>query len=57
MAARSRPGIVFKNGQSARLGQRGRDAVGIDGVVVQAFGLQEDLVAAAVGEADNLVLD
>ncbi len=28
------------------LGQRGRDAVGIDGVVVEAFRLEEDLMAA-----------
>jgi hypothetical protein len=26
-------------------------------VVVQALGLQEDLVAGAIGEADDLVLD
>ena len=38
-------------------GQGGRDAVGIDGIVVQPLGLQEDLVAGAVGEADDLVLD
>ena len=37
--------------------QRGRDAVGIDGVVVQALGLEEDLVPLAVGEPDDLVLD
>ena len=37
--------------------QRGRDAVGIDGIVVQPLGLEEDLVAGAVGEADDLVLD
>ena len=39
------------------LGQRGRDAVGIDGVVVEAFRLEEDLVAVALREAHHLVLD
>ena len=38
-------------------GQRGRDAVRIDGVVVEAFGLEKDLVAAALLEAHDLVLD
>ena len=37
--------------------QRGRNAVRIDGVVVQPFRLQEDLVAVAVAELDDLVLD
>jgi hypothetical protein len=37
--------------------QRGRDAIWIDRVVIEAFGLEEDLVGRAVGEADDLVLD
>ena len=37
--------------------QRGRDAVGIDRGVVEPFRLQEDLVAVAVAEPDDLVLD
>ena len=39
------------------LGQRGRDAVRIDGRIVQPLGLEEDLVAVAIGEAMDLVLD
>ena len=39
------------------LRQRGGDAVRIDGVVVEAFGLEENLMAAALLEADDLVLD
>ena len=39
------------------LGQRGRDAVRIDGVVVETLRLEEDLVAAALLEADDLVFD
>src|SRR4029077_5645553 len=38
-------------------GEGGRDAVRIDGVVVEAFGLQKDLVTAALLEAHHLVLD
>src|SRR5690606_4301956 len=38
-------------------GQRGRDAVRIDGVVVEAFRLEEDLMTVALAEADDLVLD
>ncbi len=37
--------------------QRGRDAVGIDRGVVEPFRLQEDLVAVAIAEPDDLVLD
>ena len=37
--------------------QRGRDAVRIDGVVVEAFGLEEDLVPLALLEAHHLVFD
>ena len=37
--------------------QAGGDAVGIDLRAVQAFGLQEDLVPFALGEARHLVLD
>ena len=55
--ARSRPGIVGQQRPLHVLGQRGRDAVGVDGGVVEAFGLQEDLVAVAVAEAHHLVLD
>jgi hypothetical protein len=39
------------------LRQRSRDAVRIDGGVVEPFGLQEDLVTVAVAEANDLVLD
>ena len=39
------------------LRQRGRDAVRIDRVVVEPFRLEEDLVAVALAEADDLVLD
>ena len=39
------------------LRQRSRDAVGIDGGVVEPFRLPEDLMAVAVAEADDLVLD
>ena len=39
------------------LRQRGRDAVGVDGVVVETFGLEKDLVAVALLEAHHLVLD
>ena len=38
-------------------GQAGGDAVGIELVGGQAFGLQEDLVAFLVGKAVDLVLD
>ena len=37
--------------------QRGRDAVGVDGRVVETFGLQKDLMPVAVAEPNNLVLD
>src|SRR5690606_14256338 len=37
--------------------ERGADTVGIDGVGGQSLGLEENLVAVAVGEAMNLVLD
>src|SRR5207249_11956721 len=37
--------------------QAGGNAVGVDLVRVEAFGLEEDLVARLSGEAVNLVLD
>src|SRR5206468_9672307 len=37
--------------------QRGRDPVGIDRGVVEPLRLQEYLVAVAIAEADDLVLD
>ncbi len=37
--------------------QRGGDAVRIDGGVVEAFRLEEDLMPVALAEADDLVLD
>ena len=37
--------------------QRSRNAVRIDGGVVDALGLEEDLMALAIGEAEDLVLD
>ena len=41
-----------------RLGrQRGRNAVGIDGRIVDALRLEEDLMALPIGEADHLVFD
>jgi hypothetical protein len=39
------------------LRQRGRDPVRIDRRIVQPLGLQEDLMAVALAEADDLVLD
>ncbi len=39
------------------LGQRGRDAVRIDRRVVEALGLEENLVPVALAEAHDLVLD
>src|SRR5215467_5589265 len=39
------------------LGKRGRNAVRIDSVVVEALWFEEDLVAAALLEAHDLVLD
>ena len=39
------------------LRKRSRNTVRIDGVVVQAFGLEENLMAFAVAELDDLVLD
>ena len=39
------------------LGQRGRDAVGIDRGVVETLRLKENLVPVALAEADDLVLD
>ena len=38
-------------------GKRSRNAVRIDGGVVDALGFEKDLVAVPVGEADHLVLD
>ena len=40
-----------------RGGQGGRDAIGVDAGILQAFGLEEDLVAGPVGEPGNLVFD
>src|SRR5262249_31261195 len=37
--------------------QRGGNAVGVDGVIVETFRLQKDLVARTVGKAHHLVLD
>ena len=39
------------------LGKRGGDAVRVDGRVVEAFRLEENLVAVALAEAHHLVLD
>ena len=39
------------------LGQRGGNAVGIDGGIIEAFGLEKNLVAGAVGETHHFVLD
>ena len=47
--------VISSAWTSAR--QRGRDAVRIDRVVVEAFRLEEDLVPLAIGEAHHLVLD
>ena len=49
--------MVREEGVLHVVGQRGGDAVRIDGVVVEAFGLEEDLVPLALGEAHHLVLD
>ena len=57
MTARSSPGIVASRASWTSRGQRGRDAVGIDRLVVEPLGLQEDLMPRLVGEADDLVLD
>ena len=50
-----------RNGRDQRaldvLRQRGRNAVRIDRVIVEPFRLQENLVAVALAEADDLVLD
>ena len=54
---------LLKSGQRVdhrrlRDGRQGsRDAVGVDGEVVQPFRFKENLVALAVGEANDLVLD
>jgi hypothetical protein len=39
------------------LGQRGRDAVGVDQMIVKSFWLQENLVPVAVPETMHLVFD
>ena len=49
--------MVARNAVCTSCGQGGRDAVGVDRVVVEALRFQEDLVAVAVGEAHHLVLD
>src|SRR3546814_5815915 len=38
-------------------GQRGRNAIGVDDMIVRALRLQKDLVPVAVAEADDLVFD
>src|SRR6476469_9456445 len=38
-------------------GQRGRNAVGVNQMRIEALGLEKDLMAIAVAEAANLVLD
>ena len=57
MRARSSPGMVFNKRGLDLARQRGRDAVGIDRVVVQPLGLEENLVPVAFGEPHHLVLD
>ena len=46
-----------QEGGLGRVGHRGRDAVRIDGRIIEAFRLEEDLVRGLVGEAHDLVLD
>ena len=61
--ARAQDGAALEPGNpadEARLHvfrQRGRDAVGIDRVVVEPLGFEKDLVARTLGEAHHLVLD
>ena len=54
-------GLKARNGAKEEVlglrGDRGGNTVGIDGGIVQALGLQEDLVAGPVGEPHHLVLD
>src|SRR4029453_11652154 len=56
-ARRLEPGDGREESVLNVFGERGRDAVRIDGVVVEAFGLEKDLMAAALLEAHDLVLD
>ena len=51
------PGNAPHHGRLNVLGQRGRDAVGIDGRIVQTLRFQEDLVRVPIGKAYDLVLD
>ena len=46
-----------EEGELHIFGERGRDAVRIDGVVVETFRLEEDLVPLALLEAHHLVFD
>ena len=57
MRARSSPGMVRHERGLHVLRQRGRNAVRVDGGVVEAFRLKEDLMAVALAEAHDLVLD
>lgn len=52
-----KPRDRLQEGQLHFLGQRRRNPVGIDRVVVETLGLEEDLVAVALAEAHHLVLD
>ena len=51
------PGNGGDQGELDILGQGGRDAVGIDRIVVKSFWLKENLVTFSVREAGDLVFD
>ena len=51
------PGNGRKERKLHVLGQRGGDTIGINGVVVETFRLEEDLMALALLEAHHLVFD
>ena len=53
----SSPGMERRNCFLHLGRQRGRKPIGIDGRIVEPFGLEENLVAVAIGEADDLVFD
>ena len=38
-------------------GQRSRNAIGIDGRIIETFRLEENLVSVALAETNDLVLD
>ena len=57
MLAFSKPGISADDLFLHVGGQRGADAVAVNFVGVQAFGLEEDVVAGLVGKAHDFVLD